>query len=139
MPRLKSDLGEDYLDKLESLKEKSHDTIKKALYKGAGIVADEIRSSANKVLSSKATGQMMESFGIADIDVDARGIVNTKIGFDGYDKKGVANDLKANALESGTSTQRKRPFIRPAVSATKEKAVQVMGEIIDEEISKIMK
>jgi len=60
---------------------------------------------------------------------------NTKIGFDGYDRKGVPNALKARAMESGTSTQPKRPFVRPAVNRVKKKAIEEMGKTLDIELT----
>ena len=62
-----------------------------------------------------------------------------KIGFDGYDSKGVPNQIKARVLESGSSRQKKRPFVRPALKATKKEAEDAMAKIVDEEIKKIMK
>ena len=41
-------------------------------------------------------------------------------------------------MESGTSVLRKRPFVRPAVQATKAACIKKMGEVIDEEIARIM-
>ena len=80
---------------------------------------------------------MLASFGVTPIDRDANGNFNAKIGFDGYDSKGVANQLKARVIESGTSKKQKHPFVRPAVNATKKQAVTRMGEVIDEEIKKM--
>jgi HK97 gp10 family phage protein len=80
---------------------------------------------------------MVASFGIASIDKDGGGDWNTKIGFDGYDSKGVPNQLKARVLESGSSKQPKRPFVRPAVNATKVKAQAEMARVVDEELKKI--
>lgn len=76
----------------------------------------------------------MRALGIAPPAVDARGNTNTKVGFEGYDKKGVPNALKARAMESGTSKLRKRPFVRPAVNSTKKKAVEEMGKTLEKEI-----
>jgi HK97 gp10 family phage protein len=112
---------------------------KKAIYEAAGMTADKIRESANKVLSGKSTGDMMGSLGITPIDIDDDGILNAKIGFSDYDRKGVPNPLKARALESGTSTIKKRPFVRPAIKAIKQQAEEKMEQIIKTEINKTMK
>ena len=69
---------------------------------------------------------------------DERGFIHTKLGFDGYDRRGNPNVVKARALESGTSKQQKKPFIRPAVNAVKDRAVAVMSETVDKQIKKIM-
>lgn len=146
---------DEYALKLSQLSSGQDEIAKKAVYKGAGIVADEIKKrlkenlqdpesvSKDKSVMFKGmgydqTGSLLDSFGIAPIKVLADMNTSTKLGFDGYDKNGVPNQLKARAMESGTSRLRKRPFVRPAVNATKGKAQAKMGEVIDEEIRKIM-
>ena len=114
---------------------------KKAVRKGAGILADQVRTNLRKNLagSEYSTGDLEESLGVTPAGVDKKGVINAKVGFDGYDRKGVPNQLKARAMESGTSRQRKKPFLRPAINKTKQQVEKAMQEIIDEEISKIVK
>jgi len=38
-------------------------------------------------------------------------------------------------MESGTSTQPKRPFVRPAVNRVKKKAIEEMGKTLDIELT----
>ena len=82
------------------------------VYAGAKVVADEIKGGLQWATgeSEHSTGDLLDSLGIAPIDTDNRGNINTKVGFDGYDRKGVPNQLKARAMESGTSTQPKKPL-----------------------------
>ena len=141
--------------KLSALAAGSDEIAKKAIYEGANIVADEIKKRLEDNLydpayvgkgdggifwgkHKKPTGDLLASFGITPITRDKDGVWNAKIGFDGYDRKGVPNALKARAMESGTSTLRKRPFVRPAVNATKNAAIARMGEVVDDETKKIM-
>lgn len=143
---------DEYARKLSQLGQASVPIAKKAVYAGASIVADEVKKrleanlddpsyvgkkSEGGIKSDASTGDLLESFGIAPIGTDKNGNTNTKIGFDGYDSKGVPNALKARSMESGTSTLRKRPFVRPAVNAVKSKAQETMGDVVDEEIAKI--
>ena len=144
---------------LSQLGAKSTEIGKRAVRRGAGILADEIRKnleaniqdpspvgkhSGDNVFAvkgnyGKSTGDLLDSLGVSPADVDKNGIINSKVGFSGYDRKGVPNALKARAMESGTSTLRKRPFIRPAVNAVKGKVEQAMENIIDGEQKKIVK
>jgi HK97 gp10 family phage protein len=124
--------------KLSKLESGSDEIAKKAIHKGAGIMADQIADNLRGVLSGTSSGDLLGSLGIAPIKKDEDGDWNTKIGFDGYDSNGVANQLKARVLESGSSKQQKRPFVRPAVSKAKKKAKEAMAQIVDEEIKKIM-
>lgn len=110
---------------------------KKAIYEAAGIVADRIRANLKNVVSGDSNGDLEKSLGIAPIKEDREGNWNTKIGFDGYDRRGVPNQLKARVLESGRSNQKKRPFVRPAVRQTKAEAIKTMDRVIQEEIEKM--
>lgn len=114
---------------------------KEVVWAGAQPVADEIRKGLEKNLmgSEYATGDLEDSLGITPPDVDKNGNTNVKIGFHGYDRKGVANVLKARAMESGTSYQDKMPFMRPAVNRSKKKSLEAMQKKYDEKIEIIMK
>ena len=129
--------GEEFALALSHLATGSEEIAKKAIYAGADVIADKIKSNLQGVLSDEATGELVDSFGVTPISLDSSGNYNCKIGFDGYDSKGVANQLKARVIESGTSKKQKHPFVRPAVNATKKQAVARMGEVIDEEINKL--
>lgn len=129
--------GDEFALALSRLATNSDEIAKKAIYEGAKVVADKIKSNLEGVLSQEATSDMLESFGVTPIQRDNEGNWNAKIGFDGYDSKGVANQLKARTLESGSSHQQKKPFVRPAVNATKKSAVEKMGQVINEEIQRL--
>lgn len=137
MARMTFKAGDEYAIKLSRLAAGSDAIAKKAIYAAAGIVADRIKSNLQGVLSDEATGELVSSFGISKIDTDSNGDWNAKIGFDGYDSQGVPNQLKARILESGSSKQPKRPFVRPAVNATKKQAQETMARVIDTEIKKM--
>lgn len=137
MAKIEFKIG-DYANKLALLKSEYENVAKKAIYEGTAIVADEIRKNLEEVISDEATGELLDSFGISPIKTDKRGNLNAKIGFDGYDSKGVPNQLKARTLESGSSKQKKRPYIRPAINATKKKAERIMFRVVDEAVKKIM-
>lgn len=141
MARITFNAGEEYALKLSQLASGSEEIAKKAVYEAADIVADKIRENlaANLAGSKQSTGALAASLGITPIQVDKDGYINAKIGFDGYDEKGVPNQLKARVMESGSSKVQKRPFVRPAVNATKEAAQGAMQKVIDEETEKIMK
>lgn len=138
MPTIKFNGIDEYMARLQALGAQSREILQIAVYEGAAIVADEVRDRLHAVLSPDATGELESSLGIAPMRND-RGYVNTRIGFDGYDSKGVANQLKANVLESGSSKQPKRPFMRPAVNASRKPAEAKMAQVVDQEIEKIMK
>lgn len=125
--------------RFEELGDRVAEVGKPTVYAGAAVIADEIRKRMEQNLkgSKYSTGDMENSFGIARVKVLAMEI-NTKIGFNGYDSKGVPNQLKARVMESGSSKQAKRPFIRPALNGAREPAQEKMVETANQEISKII-
>jgi HK97 gp10 family phage protein len=125
---------------LDRLAGKSDEIAKKAVYVGAGIMADQVRVNLRKNLSGSklSQGDLLDSLGISKPKVDQDGSINSKVGFDGYDRNGVPNTLKARVMESGSSKQKKKPFIRPAISQARNKAKEAMAKVIDTEIEKIM-
>lgn len=128
---------DEYSKVLDKLGKDAPEIAKKVVYSGADVVADEVRRELTHALgdSEYSTGDLLGSLGIAPIDSDNRGNTNTKIGFDGYDRKGVPNALKARAMESGTSSQPKKPFMRRAVNRAKQRAIDEMGKRLDVELS----
>lgn len=110
--------------------------IKPAIYDGADVVIGEVKKSLRRVVGPESTGDLEDSMGLSEMQ-DEDGFVHTKLGFEGYDRRHHPNIVKARALESGTSKQRKTPFIRPAVNRCKEEAVMAMAETVDRQIKKI--
>ncbi len=132
---------QELVKKMEALEKDTTEIAKRAVYEGAAVLADEIKArlEGNLIGSEYSTGDLVDSFGITPIRVNDNGDVDAKIGFTGYDRKGVPNQLKAAAMESGTSKQPKRPFFRPGVKAAKKKAVSKAALIIEQGIEQIMK
>lgn len=130
---------DNYASQIRKLSNNATEIIGRAVYEGANIVADEIKSGINGLPSKTGvTKQGLESgFGISRMQ-DDNGYLNVKTGFEGYNANGVANVLMARIFESGTSKVPKRPFVRPAVTRAKPKAEKRMEEVLDEEIKKLM-
>ena len=150
----------EYTDRLKQLGDKTEAVIGRAIYVGAGIVADAVKRNINGlpvVKSRKATAEdpidgitavqkqgLQQGFGISKISND-RGFINVKLGFDGYNRtktkkfpRGQPNALIARAVESGTTLRKKQPFIAPAVRGSRKRAEAAMRETLDQEIAKIM-
>ena len=161
MARMTFKAGDEYALKLSRLATNSENIAKKAIYGAAKIVADKIKSNLEALpedrfrflrygdkfagVPKRQKKDLVDSFGITPITTDNKGNWNTKIGFDGYGSiptkkypNGLPNQLLARAIESGSSVRQKKPFVRPAVNATKKQAIAEMERIIDEEIKKTM-
>lgn len=147
---------DEYLQKLGNLELRAPESIGKAVYKGADIVADAVKANINNMpvedqYSERITGiksiqkiGLIKSFGIAKMR-DDNGYYNVKLGFDGYNAlktkeypQGQPNAMIARTFESGNSFTKKIPFVAPAARATKDAAELKMAQIIDAETSKIM-
>lgn len=141
MARITFKSGDEYALRLMKTANRSEDLMKRAIYAGAKVVADRVRANleANLSGSETSTGALAASLGITPITEDRNGFWNAKIGFDGYDERGVPNQLKARVLESGSSRVKKRPFVAPALRASRKTALEAMGKVIDDEIKKDMK
>lgn len=102
---------------------------------------DEIQKGINTLPQKTGITVRGLSKGLGKAPIlNENGFVNTRIGWDGYNERGVSNHLMATIMEMGTSkVHEKHPFIKPAVSRAKPLAEARMAEVLDEEIKKIMK
>lgn len=130
--------GEEFSLKISSLETDVEEIAKKAIYAGAKVVADRMRVNLQSVISDTTATQLVGALGITPIKRTVYGW-DTKIGFDGYDTEGVAFQLIARAMESGTSTstRKKRPFVRRTINQTKAEVKEVMDRVIEEEFKKM--
>ena len=103
-----------------------------AIYPAAGMVLDELKAATPRDTGDLANSEKLTKFQTTD------GAVYTAIVFDGYDRNGTPNSLKARAIESGTSRMKKRPFIRPTVNRIKQRVIDTIAQGTDEYISKVM-
>ena len=150
----------DYELMISRLSKNAADIAGRAIYTGAGIVADEIKSGIQSLPIVRGYGTaenplpggvtqpqkqgLLDGLGIAPLQDDG-GYLNVKIGFDGYNRtktekypRGQPNQLVARGVESGASWKKKHPFVRPAVNRSRKRAEAAMAEVLDEEIKKIV-
>lgn len=149
----------EYIAELQALEKNASPAIGKAIYNGAGWVADCIREAVLMLPVDRrwyVKGQrdgihpdqkegLLDGLGISKIRND-NGYKNVKIGFDGYNKirterwpNGQPNVLVARATESGTSFLPKYGTISQTVRESKKECERIMRETIDEEIQNITK
>lgn len=155
---------DDYAAFLQRIGKNTPEIIGKGIYAMAGVVADRVANNIEglsavsdlegireyqKGEKSRLTvGQkngLRESFGITTMKKE-NGYYYVKLGFDGYNRirtkkypNGQPNAMIARITESGSSFRDKTPFIRPAVNASRNEALQRCQTAIDEEIRAIEK
>lgn len=150
---------DEYLIKLSHLEQASKEEIcGKAIYEGAGIVADSIRSELNDLPTDESFGTqehpargikaiqkmgLLNSFGISSLR-DENGFLNVKIGFDGYNRvitkkwpHGQPNQMVARAAQSGTTWLQKIPFAKTGTQKARKKCLDTMKKSVNKSIDEI--
>lgn len=166
MARLKITGLEGYQAKLAALGKGAGAVAKAAVWAGAAVAADAMRSELEKVPTSDHNGKpwwgtpghpargpsraqkqgLLDSLGITPVSEDRKGVVNAKVGFYGYNgirskqwPDGERHLLVARAVNSGTSFMEKNAFSKAAYSKSRQKAKQEMQRAAENAIKKITK
>lgn len=133
MAKIEFDGFDEYVKKLTALGANVEGACKRATYPAAGMVIEAIKAN-----TPVDTGALRDSAALKQF-VNRDGYIYTEVTFEGTDEKGHPNPVKARALESGTSRQKKTPFIRPAVNRVKLAAEAMIAaefdKIIDEKMN----
>lgn len=148
-----------YFEQLNKLGQKTTGLCKRALYDGAAVLADAVRSEVSGLPTSDRNGKkgesqpilgyekqgLLDGLGVAKMRDDG-GVVSTRVDFDGYNRlrskkypSGHPNSMIARAINSGTSKRKKNPFMSRAVGKAKAKAESAMSARMDADINEIMK
>ena len=153
--------GDEYIAKINKLSREFRESVAgPAIYEAAGMVADAVDAKLAAVPTDERWGMagavkagpreaearsVYNALGIAKMQ-DDNGFINVKIGFDGYSPlkslrwpNGQPNQMLARSIERGTSFMAANPFVKPAVASTRGAALKAIKNIMDNEISKIMK
>jgi HK97 gp10 family phage protein len=136
-------LPEEFLKKLSRLGDKTDEITAKVLESGSEIVFDKVKSNLESIVGkdtkdeSRSSGELIGSLGISSVKVDRDGNSNIKIGFSEPRKDGKSNAMIANIIEYGKHNQPARPFLKPAVRATKQTCLDFMINKLEEEINKV--
>lgn len=151
---------DEYAARVSKLYKDTESIVKQAVYEGAGVVADSIKSGLRQLpvdngqgtetrklhgITNRQKADLIDAFGLAPIE-NKEDYIQTKAGFSGYGKtkskkypNGLPNALLMRSVESGTSFREKTPVIRKAVNKSRKAAVEAMGEKIDELCEETMK
>lgn len=160
------DILEGVIDHIEELRKSTGKIAAVALYKGAGVQAEQIKQYLRTVPTepSRAVPRARNSTGplnsatVEEIEAigshvgiakykDGGGEISTAIGFNGYMDtittkkwpKGFPIAMIVRSIESGSSVRNKHPFFRKAVKKGGPVATEAMAEAATEEINKILK
>lgn len=124
---------DDYIAKLHSLGADVEGMCKRAVYPAAGMVIEAVKANTPIDTGGLRDATVLRTF------VNENGYVYTQIAFDGYDENGHPNPVKARVLESGSSTRKKHPYIRPALNQVKAKAEAMIADEFEKICNEKMK
>lgn len=130
------DLGdglEEYMGTLSQLGMRTEGIIKFAVYPAADVVIEAVKAA-----TPYDNGDLRDSCFLTEMK-NEDGFIYTQIGWAGYDRNNHPNPVKVHVLESGSSKQKKRPFIRKAVKAARMAATNAMSKAFYEKLDEIMK
>jgi hypothetical protein len=151
----KINLGEEFALKLDALGKNTDAYAKMALYEGAKVVADAVRSAIDTLpydkfrhltpgtpkftgISNTQREDLKNGLGITPMGLDDKGNYSVKVAITGYGSKptnkytkGVPNALLARSIESGSSVRGKVPFVRAAAKKAKPAAIAAMENKIN--------
>lgn len=152
---------EEYVDKLEKLRDEGREMIGVAIHTGAAVVADEMRSEIAALpvaqdfvkredkrkistITSVQKRGLLDGFGIAKMRKDGD-YYNVKLGFAGYNRQrtiqyphGVPNSIIARSVVSGTYFRQKNDFVGRVVRRTKDRAETAMEIEFEKALKKLM-
>lgn len=151
----------EYAEQIARMNDKAEGMIKRAVYDGAAVVLaaavkeiENLPVIENRYRSTKLplTGVtktqkrgLLAGIGLAKM-VNQNGFINTKLGFSGYNaaksdkyRNGQPNALIARAVNSGSTTRVKIPFINRAVKAAKAQAEAAMAARFDADTQNMIK
>lgn len=140
---------DELIRKFEAAGKRPEGLVKRALYEGAGVMADAIKASVqsipvdekfgtennprNGVTAAEKTG-LINGVGISHMR-EENGSVSVVIGFAGVNAEGEKNTTVMRRVESGTSRTRKHPTVRPAKNRTKTAAIAAMQQQFEKDMT----
>ena len=135
---------DEWLNKLQTLTDKSEGLCKRSVWEGGRVVGQSISAALHDIpvqdeyvrkdemrtgIRSEEKDDIIHGFGLSKMR-NTGGKISTQAGF----KAGT----KIRAVESGTSFMRKHPVVRPAVNRARAAAQAAMQSRFEEDIQNIM-
>lgn len=142
MAKMTVKLPEETLKKLNRLGTEYDGIVQKMLVDGIEPLQKQIETNLADVIGrgnktrSRSKGNLIKAVKVTKAYQVSSGDWHIKVGIYGYDKDGVPNALKAMVLEHGRSDMPAKPWLKPAINATKKDVLKAMSDRLDKEINK---
>jgi HK97 gp10 family phage protein len=144
MARLEIKMPDDFLVRLSRLHDKTDDVLPKVIESGGDVVLAKAKANLISVIGrgtktkSRSTGELVRSLGLSKAQQKRDGSGwDIKVGFAEPRDGGGANAKVANILEHGRHGQPARPFLKPARTASRTKAIEAMRERLESEVERL--
>lgn len=143
MAKVTVKMPEEFIKKMSKLGQNTDKITESVLKAGGSLVMDKVKNNLSGVIGkntkvkSRSTGELVSSLGLSGVKQDRKGDSNIKIGFAEPRSDGESNAKIANILEYGKHGQLAKPFLKPAISATRKACITIMESTLDEEIKKL--
>ena len=143
MARMNITVPEAMQAKLNRLGTEYDGIVQKMLVEGAKPLEEQVIANLESVVGrdtkfeSRSTGALVKAVKVTKAYQVSNGDWHIKVAIYGYDEKGVPNALKGMVLEKGKSGQPAKPWLKPAVSKTKNQCVDAMHTVLDREVSQL--
>lgn len=141
----------EFIRKVEEAGKRPEGLVKRALYEGAGVMADAIHTAIGTIPTDESWGTrnhkkdgitlrekagLLWGLGVSRMKEENAG-VSVVIGFAGENADGERNTTVMRRVESGTSVTKKRPTIRPTKNRTKAAALSAMQKQFEKDIQEM--
>lgn len=136
-------MPEEFLLKLSRIGEKTDEIIPRVLRAGGEVVAAKVKNNLQSIIGkgtkveSRSTGELVFALGASPAKQDKDGNFNVKVGFSEPRKDGKSNAMIAGVLEYGKHGQLPKPFLKPAIAASKKACMDEMIAVLEEEMEKL--
>lgn len=143
MAKLQIKMPDEFLTKVSKLGARTDEILPRVLEEGADILEAKVRSNLvasigrGTTFESRSTGELASALGSSPAKQDRDGNHNIKIGFAEPRSDGESNAKLANILEYGKVGQPPKPFLKPAVSASKSGCIAAMKAKLEQEVAAI--
>lgn len=134
-------MPEDFLLKLSRLENKTDEILPKVLNAGGEVALAKVKANLTAAIGrgtkvkGRSTGELARSLGLSKARQKRDGSGwDIKVGFAEPRSGGDSNAKIANILEHGRHGQPARPFLKPARTASRAKAIEAMKAKLDSEV-----
>lgn len=143
MARLKVTGLDEMIRKVEAAGKQPEELVKRSLYEGAGLVADNLKAAVGAIptggkrqITSEQRAGLQSGIGISHMR-EENGSVSVVIGFNGQNPDGHKNTTIMRRVESGSSSTEKYPTVRPTARRSKAAAMAAMQKQFEEDIKEL--